>query len=98
MKIHFIGHASIVAECRDTSILMDPWLFGKVFNNSWTLMPQPVLDRSLLEKVDYLWISHEHPDHCHFPSLDSLPAEFKERVTVLFQDRDYEKVFAALKQ
>lgn len=24
MKIHFVGHACIVAECADTSILMDP--------------------------------------------------------------------------
>ena len=36
MKIHFVGHACIVAECADTSILMDPWLFGKIFNDSWS--------------------------------------------------------------
>lgn len=98
MKIHFVGHACIVAECADTSILMDPWLFGKIFNDSWSLLPQPKLDPVMLDKVDYIWLSHEHPDHCHFPSLDSFPADFKARVTVLFQDRDYAKVFGALRK
>ena len=98
MKIHFVGHACIVAECADTSILMDPWLFGKIFNDSWTLLPEPKFDPAMLDKVDYIWLSHEHPDHCHFPTLDSFPAAFKARVTVLFQDRDYTKVFGALAQ
>jgi UDP-MurNAc hydroxylase len=98
MKIYFVGHSSLVVECADTAVLMDPWLFGKVFNNSWTLLPEPAIDPAILEKVDYLWISHEHPDHCHFPSLDSLPREFKERVTVLYQDRDYQKMVAAFRK
>jgi UDP-MurNAc hydroxylase len=98
MKIHFVGHACIVAECADTSILMDPWLFGKIFNDSWTLLPEPKFDPAMLDKVDYIWISHEHPDHCHFPTLGSFPADFKKRVTILFQDRDYTKMFAAFRK
>jgi UDP-MurNAc hydroxylase len=98
MKIHFVGHACIVAECADTSILMDPWLFGKIFNDSWTLLPEPKFDQAVLDKVDYIWISHEHPDHCHFPTLGSFPADFKARVTILFQDRDYTKMFAAFRK
>ncbi len=98
MKIHFVGHACIVAECADTSILMDPWLFGKIFNDSWSLLPEPNFDEAMLDKIDYIWLSHEHPDHCHFPTLDSFPAPFKARVTILFQDRDYTKVFAALRK
>ena len=98
MKIHFVGHACIVAECADTSILIDPWLFGKIFNDSWSLMPEPSFDPALLDKVDYIWISHEHPDHCHFPTLGSFPAAFKARVTILFQDRDYTKMFTAFRK
>jgi UDP-MurNAc hydroxylase len=97
MKIHFIGHACIVAECADTSILIDPWRSGKIFNNSWTLRPDPVLDPSLLDRIDYIWISHEHPDHCHFPTLGSFPDSFKQRVTILFQTRDSAKMLAAFK-
>jgi UDP-MurNAc hydroxylase len=97
MKIRFIGHACVVIDSCGKSILMDPWLSGKIFNNSWTLHPQPSFDGSLLEHISYLWISHEHPDHCHFPTLNSFPSRFKERVTVLLQQRDHEKLIAALK-
>jgi len=96
MNIHLVGHACIVVETLGTSILMDPWLSGKIFNDSWTLRPEPKFDPSLLNDIDYLWISHEHPDHCHFPTLDSFPASFKQRVTVLFQERDHPKIVAAL--
>ena len=98
MRIHLVGHACIVADCADTSILMDPWLFGKIFNNSWSLLPEPEFDQTMLEKIDYIWISHEHPDHCHFPTLGSLPAAFKARVTILVQDREYAKMFPALRK
>jgi UDP-MurNAc hydroxylase len=98
MKIHFVGHACVVAECADTSILMDPWLFGKIFNDSWSLLPEPKFDQAMLDQIDYIWISHEHPDHCHFPTLDSFPAAFKARVTILFQDRDSTKMLAAFRK
>ena len=97
MKIQFVGHACIAVECSGASILMDPWLFGKVFNDSWTLRPEPVLDPALLDQIHYLWISHEHPDHCHFPTLGSFPDSFKQRVTILFQSRDSAKMIAAFK-
>ena len=97
MKIHSVGHACIVAECSGTSILMDPWLSGKIFNNSWTLRPEPVMDPALLDRIDYLWLSHEHPDHCHFPTLGSFPDSFKQRATILFQTRDSAKMLAAFK-
>jgi UDP-MurNAc hydroxylase len=86
-----------VIECSNTSILMDPWFSGKIFNNSWTLRPDPVFDDALIDRIDYLWISHEHPDHCHFPTLGSLPDSFKQRATVLFQARDSDKMIAAFK-
>src|SRR6266481_1142489 len=76
---------------------MDPWLSGKIFNNSWTLRPDPVVDPALLDRTDYLWISHEHPDHCNFPTLSSFPDSFKRRVTVLLQTRDSAKIVAAFK-
>lgn len=97
MKIQFIGHACVAVECSGTSILMDPWLSGNIFNNSWTLRPEPVLDPALLDHIDYLWISHEHPDHCHFPTLASFPDSFKQRVTILYQTRDSAKILAAFK-
>jgi UDP-MurNAc hydroxylase len=83
MKIRFVGHAGISVEYQNRTILCDPWLVGKVFNNSWALVspasPPP------FTTVDYIWISHEHPDHFSFPSLKSIPDTDKARLKVLYQ-------------
>jgi UDP-MurNAc hydroxylase len=98
LKIRLVSHASVVITSGDTKIWTDPWLVGKAFNNSWTLWPAPVSSAGLLEGVEYLWISHEHPDHLNFPTLAALPADFREHVTLLFQDNHPERIFAPLRQ
>jgi UDP-MurNAc hydroxylase len=95
MEITLISHASVVVRT-DVSIWTDPWLFGKAFNDSWSLFPEPVLDESLYDSIDYLFISHEHPDHFHIPTLKSLPDNFKKRVKILFQENNSDKVINAL--
>jgi len=51
MKVRFISHASILVETNDLSILSDPWLSGKVFNNGWALV-------SPADQPDFSKISH----------------------------------------
>lgn len=96
MDIRLVSHASVVIKTDDVSIWTDPWLFGKAFNDSWSLFPPPAMYDSLLDSVDYVYISHEHPDHFHVPTLKSLPDAFKKRVTILFQENNSDKVFRAL--
>lgn len=95
MKVQLVSHASVIVESADTRIWSDPWLQGKAFNESWTLFPPAAWDARWLDRIDYLWISHEHPDHFHIPTLKTLPAAFKERVTVLFQQNNSDKMFHA---
>ncbi len=94
MKVRFVGHAGILVECQGQTILCDPWLVGKVFNNSWALLspssPPPFAN------VDYIWISHEHPDHFSFPSLKSIPDADKARIKVLYQRHASPRVVDAL--
>ena len=97
MKIRLVSHASVIVSCVDTKIWTDPWLISKAFN-SWTLWPPPEFSSSLLEGVEYLWLSHEHPDHLNFPTLSSLSSDFKERVTLLFQDNQPERIFGPLRE
>src|SRR5262249_6397428 len=75
----------------------DPWLEGKAFNDSWSLWPKPAWNPEWLSTIQAIWISHEHPDHFHIPTLRSLPAAFKARVRILFQRTNSDKLFAALK-
>ncbi len=98
MKVTLISHASVVIESHGLRIWTDPWLGGKVFNESWSLLPPAAFDPAILAGIDYLWISHIHPDHFHVPSLSSLPEEFKARVKVLFQDNHADRVFEVLEK
>lgn len=96
MKIKLVGHSSIIIRTAATGILCDPWFSGRVFNEGWGLCPEPRFDVADLADIQYLWISHEHPDHMHFPTLAALPQEFKASVTVLFQENNSQKVPRAL--
>ena len=98
MKLQLVSHASVIVETNQSSIWTDPWLSGTAFNNSWALLPEAKFDPIALDKITHIWISHEHPDHFHIPTLRSLPAAFKERVTVLYQKLNSDKMVNAFKQ
>ena len=97
MQVRLVSHASIVITTTGSSIWTDPWTGGNAFNGSWSLLGPVAPMEEALEGVTHLWISHEHPDHFNLPSLRALPDSFKERVTVLFQENNSDKVFKALR-
>jgi hypothetical protein len=83
MKVRFVSHASFSVTSEGTTLLTDPWLVGKAFNNGWSLLsPSASVP---LERIDYFWISHQHPDHLNFPTLKSIPQQERGRITVLYQ-------------
>lgn len=98
MELEFVCHASVIVRTPGAAIWTDPWLFGKAFNDSWSLLPEPSFDLQRLDEIDYLWVSHEHPDHFHIPTLRALPVEFKRRVCVLFQDLTSTKMIDAFRR
>ncbi len=101
MKVTFINHASILVE-NDAGdrLITDPWNHGRVFNNSWELLnnEEALQQKSqvILESVNYIWISHEHPDHFHIPTLLSIPKEKRQNITVLFREEKKTNVKDAL--
>jgi UDP-MurNAc hydroxylase len=98
MKVKLISHASVVIKSQNCHIWTDPWLFGTAFNNSWAQYPAPQINESDYESINYIWISHEHPDHFHIPTLKSLKNSFKSKVTILYQKNNSEKLFETLKK
>lgn len=94
MQIELIGHAGFSTEIAGRRIVTDPWLSGKVFNESWALVAQPKpVDWA---RVDYLFITHEHPDHLHFPTLRNIPENAKRRLVVLHQKHASARVAESL--
>jgi UDP-MurNAc hydroxylase len=90
VKIRFVSHASFSIENHSTTLLCDPWLFGGAFNNGWALL-SPAAPVNW-EQVDYIWISHQHPDHLHFPTLKSIDPSHRRRVTMLYQKHASQRI------
>jgi UDP-MurNAc hydroxylase len=72
MRATSIGHAGILIETVDGSILCDPW-FVPAFFGSWFVFPRnDQLSEELMQRIEhptYLYISHLHADHLDEPWL-----------------------------
>ena len=96
MKITFINHASILLESSGTSIWTDPWTKGKVCNGCAALYsPSPPVP---YEKVEHIWLSHEHSDHFNFATLKSIPEADRKRIVVLYQRHSSPRVLDAFRK
>jgi hypothetical protein len=92
-----IAHACIRIESQHSLMLCDPWFSGYAFNDGWRLEPVPDPDKISLDGLTHIWISHEHPDHLHFPTLKAIADRIDPAsVEVLFQATNSKKVFNAL--
>lgn len=75
MKLRTIGHACMTLLDDDGSPLMltDPWLIGSTYWRSWWLQSYPTPEElSLLSLAKFAYITHEHMDHFHPPSIRKI--------------------------
>lgn len=93
MTIQFNNHSSITIFHNNIGLLIDPWLSGKVFNNSWDLISK-TSDNFNLNCVTHIWYSHEHPDHFHPPFLKNINDDLKKNITVLYKKTRDKKVIS----
>jgi len=93
MKITFVGHASLLVETNDITILSDPWWQGPCFGAQWWVHPEPC--RSLVDQstIDFIYISHGHADHLHLGTLSRLP---KSAVVLVAEDLDLNEAIEGL--
>jgi UDP-MurNAc hydroxylase len=73
MQIQYISSACVLVEYNNIRVLCDPWLTEGIYYGSWFHYPLPVLQPIDLQDVDYIYISHIHPDHCDVESLKQFP-------------------------
>lgn len=68
IKIRYIYSACIVTITPDISILHDPWFTEGIYDGSWFQFPQVLNPVESVGDVDFIYISHIHPDHydCKF--------------------------------
>jgi hypothetical protein len=75
MIVETLGHATLLLRDSDGTPLFftDPWLTGSCYWRSWWLQHYP--DEETLRdlaRAPYAYITHEHPDHFHPPSVRKL--------------------------
>ena len=72
MKIRYIKSSCVVIESNEVKIMSDPWLVDGEYYGSWSHFPKLNYDRDYFDKIDYVYISHIHPDHFSRKSLSKL--------------------------
>ena len=66
IKIRYINHAFLIIEGDNFKFATDPWALGPAFNTGWWLQHQTIANwKEELNSCDFIYISHNHPDHCH---------------------------------
>mgnify|MGYP001275013410 CR=1 FL=1 len=96
-KIKLINHSSIYIsnEKENIGILTDPWYDGYAFNKSWSLLYKNDTEeiKTLLKKINYIFISHEHPDHFSIKFFIDYEEEIKNyNIKILFQETKDKRV------
>ena len=77
LKARTLGHASLALyrQAESPLLLTDPWLVGSVYWRSWWLQNYPSDDEiDWLATGAHVYVTHEHPDHFHMPSIRRLGA------------------------
>ena len=84
-EIRFINHACLLIKMGEITFATDPWIYGSAFCNGWWLAKSSPKDAlEALNKCDFIYISHNHPDHLHPESL----SEVRKDMPILTADFD----------
>jgi UDP-MurNAc hydroxylase len=94
MRIQYISSACTLIEAEGIRILCDPWLTEGIYYGSWYHYPLPALTAKDFQDVDYIYISHIHPDHCDVESLKQFPST----IPVMIHDYQEKFLFNLLKR
>ena len=76
MEVHLIGHATILLKDKNFSLIYDSWLEGGSLTNGtiWQYPPRISATKDF-DRFKYMYISHDHDDHCHHDHDDHCHIE-----------------------
>src|SRR5215472_3112041 len=94
MQVTYLGHAAILVEAGGARVLMDPWLTDPTYHGTWWHFPPLELGVRDLPRIDYLYISHEHPDHFDPPTLAQLDKNIQVVIPQFRKRRLHERLSA----
>jgi len=88
VRVTYLGQACTLIEAGGIRLLVDPWLTEGAYLGTWyhshLLSQAGIMPSKYCHDVDYLFLSHEHQDHCdpatlkHFsPDIPLLICQFE---------------------
>lgn len=63
MKLTYIKSSTVLIEAENTKVLCDPWLFDGEYYGAWYHYPPLRVEEDYYKAIDYIYVSHIHPDH-----------------------------------
>ena len=72
MKLQYLTSASIILKDKNVKILCDPWLVDGEYYGSWYHYPPLNFKPDDFNDVDYIYLSHIHPDHSSVKTLKKM--------------------------
>lgn len=73
MKITFLASSTLLIEVGNLKILTDPWLLDGEYYGSWAHYPEYDWNTCDLSDIDFIYVSHIHPDHLSRRTMAKLP-------------------------
>lgn len=93
VKLSFNAHASISLDCAGLRLTTDPWFVGSCFATGWWHAYPPSLEAvERLKQSNCIYISHNHPDHLHMPTLEAYVERDKLFLIPAFESGSVEKL------
>lgn len=96
LRVQFLTHATLLFESKDFSFATDPWIEGFAFSSGWWVSNHPPENWvEKLNSVDFIYISHNHPDHLNHFTLEKVR---KDMLFVIpgFDSQSVEKILRRL--
>ena len=72
MNLTYHNSATVLIQDADVKILCDPWLVSWEHYGSWGIYPSYDFKAEEFDDVDFIYISHIHPDHFSIKTLTKL--------------------------
>jgi len=101
MKLTYFYSATVSIQTDNLLILCDPWFTQGAYDGSWFHFPREIdnpIEDVGGEKIDYIYISHIHPDHydpkflhnflIKYPNVKIIIADFNVNVLAKEMDKD----------
>lgn len=73
MKVKYLNSATVIVEHQGKKVLCDPWLTDGIYYGAWFTWPVCKFTVEDIKDVDYIYISHVHPDHFDENTIKDLP-------------------------